>query len=105
MGGICSFENVFFFQAEDGIRDVESSRGLGDVYNGQARHPARSPELAIGHLVPCHLLRSLILGRVRRRFGLAGLEQRSTGHPDQARGLNESTTTQGAIGGLSPTHI
>ncbi len=22
----------FFFQAEDGIRDVERSRGLGDVY-------------------------------------------------------------------------
>ena len=25
----------FFFQAEDGIRDHASSRGLGDVYNGQ----------------------------------------------------------------------
>ncbi len=23
---------IFFFQAEDGIRDVERSRGLGDVY-------------------------------------------------------------------------
>ena len=27
----------FFFQAEDGIRDVERSRGLGDVYKRQAR--------------------------------------------------------------------
>ncbi len=26
---------VFFFQAEDGIRDVERSRGLGDVYKKQ----------------------------------------------------------------------
>ncbi len=26
---------VFFFQAEDGIRDVERSRGLGDVYKRQ----------------------------------------------------------------------
>ena len=26
----------FFFQAEDGIRDVERSRGLGDVYKRQA---------------------------------------------------------------------
>ncbi len=27
--------SVFFFQAEDGIRDVERSRGLGDVYKRQ----------------------------------------------------------------------
>ena len=26
---------VAFFQAEDGIRDVERSRGLGDVYKRQ----------------------------------------------------------------------
>ena len=26
---------IFFFQAEDGIRDVERSRGLGDVYKRQ----------------------------------------------------------------------
>ncbi len=25
----------FFFQAEEGIRDVEGSRGLGNVYKGQ----------------------------------------------------------------------
>ena len=29
---ICSF---FFFQAEDGIRDLVRSRGLGDVYKRQ----------------------------------------------------------------------
>ena len=28
-------ENEPFFQAEDGIRDVERSRGLGDVYKRQ----------------------------------------------------------------------
>ncbi len=27
----------FFFQAEDGIRDLVQSRGLGDVYKGQDR--------------------------------------------------------------------
>ena len=27
-----------FFQAEDGIRDVERSRGLGDVYKRQILH-------------------------------------------------------------------
>ena len=30
------FVIVFFFQAEDGIRDLVRSRGLGDVYKRQA---------------------------------------------------------------------
>ena len=29
--------NVFFFQAEDGIRDLVRSRGLGDVYKRQVQ--------------------------------------------------------------------
>ena len=29
------FFSVFFFQAEDGIRDLVRSRGLGDVYKRQ----------------------------------------------------------------------
>ena len=29
---------VFFFQAEDGIRDLVRSRGLGDVYKRQLRY-------------------------------------------------------------------
>ena len=37
--GICfmvfSYLLVFFFQAEDGIRDLVRSRGLGDVYKRQ----------------------------------------------------------------------
>ena len=28
----------FFFQAEDGIRDAQESRGLGDVYKRQVQH-------------------------------------------------------------------
>mgnify|MGYP002805117115 CR=1 FL=1 len=27
---------IFFFQTEDGIRDLVRSRGLGDVYKGRA---------------------------------------------------------------------
>ena len=36
---IRSVETVwsFFFQAEDGIRDAQESRGLGDVYKRQAQ--------------------------------------------------------------------
>ena len=33
--GTCVFV-VFFFQAEDGIRDLVRSRGLGDVYKRQS---------------------------------------------------------------------
>ena len=29
---------LFFFQAEDGIRDLVRSRGLGDVYKRQDKH-------------------------------------------------------------------
>ena len=32
---------VFFFQAEDGIRDLVRSRGLGDVYKRQGQHRIR----------------------------------------------------------------
>ena len=32
---MCCFGCVFFLQAEDGIRDLVRSRGLGDVYKRQ----------------------------------------------------------------------
>ena len=35
---------IFFFQAEDGIRDLVRSRGLGDVYKRQVHHQ-------MGHMV------------------------------------------------------
>ena len=34
MKGIC-LKSCLFFQAEDGIRDAQESRGLGDVYKRQ----------------------------------------------------------------------
>ena len=34
------FASSFFFQAEDGIRDLVRSRGLGDVYKRQIRNHA-----------------------------------------------------------------
>ncbi len=33
--GIREKKEDFFFQAEDGIRDLVRSRGLGDVYKGR----------------------------------------------------------------------
>ena len=42
---------VFFFQAEDGIRDLVRSRGLGDVYKRQVQLDASfvtSPYSSLG---------------------------------------------------------
>ena len=38
--GLCILV-FFFFQAEDGIRDLVRSRGLGDVYKRQRLPPVR----------------------------------------------------------------
>ena len=50
----------FFFQAEDGIRDLVRSRGLGDVYKRQV-HRFRTP----GVSSRLHQLRDLRLARTR----------------------------------------
>ena len=53
--------NIFFFQAEDGIRDLVRSRGLGDVYKRQVR--SRQLEQRIqDHWRPGHRARR---GRLR----------------------------------------
>ena len=36
---------LFFFQAEDGIRDRSPSRGLGDVYKRQVQHHATTKNI------------------------------------------------------------
>ena len=45
-----------FFQAEDGIRDLVRSRGLGDVYKRQAHDPSRGagqgPQGPLRHAQP-----------------------------------------------------
>ena len=38
---------VFFFQAEDGIRDLVRSRGLGDVYKRQQQGGAAAAPLRL----------------------------------------------------------
>ena len=42
---------VFFFQAEDGIRDLVRSRGLGDVYKRQV-HSTIEPSYILDCLLP-----------------------------------------------------
>ena len=41
------FSLCFFFQAEDGIRDLVQSRGLGDVYKRQDRLNRKRPSALI----------------------------------------------------------
>ena len=41
MCGLAVGLSFFFFQAEDGIRDLVRSRGLGDVYKRQAIYSVR----------------------------------------------------------------
>ena len=40
---LCDVGGLFLFQAEDGIRDLVRSRGLGDVYKRQPRGDAQDP--------------------------------------------------------------
>ena len=42
---VWSFYVFFFFQAEDGIRDLVRSRGLGDVYKRQGRDVGKPGEV------------------------------------------------------------
>ena len=44
----------FFFQAEDGIRDLVRSRGLGDVYKRQARAGGRARPPGAGRRAIAH---------------------------------------------------
>ena len=46
---MCYLCFVFFFQAEDGIRDAQESRGLGDVYKRQDLDAALSGFAALIH--------------------------------------------------------
>ena len=53
----------FFFQAEDGIRDLVRSRGLGDVYKRQLQQ--RGVERAAAEVVDAHAGAHVdVLGRV-----------------------------------------
>ena len=49
---------IFFFQAEDGIRDLVRSRGLGDVYKRQALVDARLGGRPDDHEMKCLTLLS-----------------------------------------------
>ena len=61
---VVEFSLCFFFQAEDGIRDLVRSRGLGDVYKRQIMCPYQftaivggiSPSMIVEPCFNSHLL-------------------------------------------------
>eukprot|EP00831_Metopus_contortus_P010100 TRINITY_DN13922_c0_g1_i2.p4 TRINITY_DN13922_c0_g1~~TRINITY_DN13922_c0_g1_i2.p4 ORF type:complete len:142 (+),score=38.42 TRINITY_DN13922_c0_g1_i2:22-447(+) len=75
-GWVCGF---FFFQAEDGIRDVERSRGLGDVYKRQAKPRAERPRWQFRLARNLAIYARLSFGR----DGLFSLRSVRIGHPQQ----------------------
>ena len=57
--GVCMCVLFFFFQAEDGIRDLVRSRGLGDVYKRQHQavsHGLLRAEVVIAVEIGCDAL-------------------------------------------------
>ena len=67
MRGLVDILSFFFFQAEDGIRDLVRSRGLGDVYKRQI------------HLIPRHYTIDDHAG-VRQPLGMHGFRLEIEAH-------------------------
>ena len=63
---------MFFFQAEDGIRDLVRSRGLGDVYKRQLIVD-RSVKLVNGKIIIAILNGELLVRRFHKNFSSAFL--------------------------------
>ena len=80
-GGLGGGRRCFFFQAEDGIRDLVRSRGLGDVYKRQGNRAGRGDPPAT---VP---QRSLAVGRPPRAGRAAGVRVGSVG---RSRGASDA---------------
>ncbi|VDG25416.1 Transcriptional regulator [Lactobacillus brevis ATCC 367] [Lactiplantibacillus mudanjiangensis] len=57
------FDFFFFFQAEDGIRDSSTSRGLGDVYKRQLVTRQLVTRTADPHDGRAHLIALTVLGQ------------------------------------------
>ena len=56
-----NLHHTFFFQAEDGIRDPEMSRGLGDVYKRQTKeHNIEKATILEQKLVTNEVVRSVL---------------------------------------------
>eukprot|EP00658_Telonema_sp_P-2_P056621 TRINITY_DN45084_c0_g1_i1.p1 TRINITY_DN45084_c0_g1~~TRINITY_DN45084_c0_g1_i1.p1 ORF type:complete len:155 (-),score=27.75 TRINITY_DN45084_c0_g1_i1:116-580(-) len=90
----------FFFQAEDGIRDAQESRGLGDVYKRQplSRRYSRAPDpMALRGLLPSEGL-AVLLALLPLRGGPSLALGSNTG----ALGVNAEAVQASAEGNIPP---
>ena len=55
---------LFCFQAEDGIRDLVRSRGLGDVYKRQGANVGRRLERRVERVEKCAAVLGVVLPAV-----------------------------------------
>ena len=68
-------ETFFFFQAEDGIRDSSTSRGLGDVYKRQILfHSALSPYINLGLITPEFVVQKVLDFHKKNKIRMNSLE-------------------------------
>ena len=56
---------VFFFQAEDGIRDLVRSRGLGDVYKRQAHNCSMQRFVTVSFWCRNPVAQAVGIGRIK----------------------------------------
>ena len=64
---------IFFFQAEDGIRDLVRSRGLGDVYKRQRLGIAPLYNTFADIHTAVERLRAVVVERLYERYDATGL--------------------------------
>ena len=97
---------IFFFQAEDGIRDSSTSRGLGDVYKRQtlaATERAALNQVAGLLSMPRGELDQLIsMLNAQAQFQQRAYQQRGSRHHGNADGPSELDTAYAALG-LTPS--
>eukprot|EP00658_Telonema_sp_P-2_P031235 TRINITY_DN23422_c0_g1_i1.p1 TRINITY_DN23422_c0_g1~~TRINITY_DN23422_c0_g1_i1.p1 ORF type:complete len:155 (+),score=21.96 TRINITY_DN23422_c0_g1_i1:37-501(+) len=85
---------VFFFQAEDGIRDAQESRGLGDVYKRQIVHGA-----ALFMAVGLQGSSRWVLGQIGASFSEAA--PWLSNNPDMRQHIHDTSSEQGINAALS----
>ena len=100
-----SFILSFFFQAEDGIRDLVRSRGLGDVYKRQGQ--AAALDGVIGPINLVHVLQAArqgisVLQQCPPALELAGAEAETKGQGDQHPRCDGAFTV---LSGLYQGHV
>ena len=98
--------SCFFFQAEDGIRDAQESRGLGDVYKRQIAATAfvyaqqGIYDLGYDHYAGGLASAALVIGDHRRRYAQM-VGQVGLGNGEVATPLSQGITRIGRKGDLS----